>query len=416
MTPTDVVHQTFNPVVTLSVQVLIFSAFIIVPLILMVFFWRAWVKYVRALFFASQKYVLLELRIPKGISKSPLAMELFLTSLHQTGGEGTPYDKFWLGKTRTWFSLEIVSIEGNVRFFIWSRESFQQLIESQLYGQFPDIEINKVDDYSTDLPFSWDKYNMWSCDFKKGEASHIPIKTYTSYGLDKDPKEEVKIDPITSVIEFLGSIGRGEQIWIQFVIRAHKKEIADPKTWFGKVDWKTAAKAEIDKMMKRDDKSKKSGEISFADFSMTKGERDKVEAIEKNVSKLAFDTGIRIIYVAKKDAFKGVMTPAITGSLRQYNAMNLNGFAPTNTTSFDYPWQDFTGQRTMKKKEIMMFLYRNRSFFYPEFFPDTYKYEPFVMTTEELATVYHFPGDVSRTPNLSRITAKKMEPPANLPI
>jgi hypothetical protein len=38
------------------------------------------------------------------------------------------------------------------------------------------------------------------------------------------------------------------------------------------------------------------------------------------------------------------------------------------------------------------------------------------MTTEELATIYHFPGDVSKTPTLSRITAKKAEPPANLPI
>jgi len=69
-----------------------------------------------------------------------------------------------------------------------------------------------------------------------------------------------------------------------------------------------------------------------------------------------------------------------------------------------------------KKKEKMMFLYRNRSFFYPEFYPGGYEYTPFVMTTEELATIYHFPGDVSRTPTLSRITAKRAEPPANLPI
>jgi len=94
----------------------------------------------------------------------------------------------------------------------------------------------------------------------------------------------------------------------------------------------------------------------------------------------------------------------------------LNGFAPQNGTAFDYPWQDFTGAKLMKKKEKMMFLYRNRSFFYPEFYPGGYEYTPFVMTTEELATIYHFPGDVSRTPTLSRITAKRAEPPANLPI
>lgn len=405
-----------NPLVGTIIQVAIFAAFILVPLFLVLWFWKTWVVYVRALFFSSQKYVVLELKIPKGISKSPLAMELFITSLYQTGGEGTPYDKFWLGKTRPWFSLEIASLEGQVRFFIWTRDSFRNLIESQLYGQFPDIEINKVEDYSSKLNFNWADHDMWACDFKKAAATHLPIKTYVNYGLDKDPKEEVKIDPITSVLEFLGSIGRGEQVWIQIVIRAHKKEWIKPGTWFEKVDWSHAAKLDIDKIMKRDDKKKKEGEINLADFSMTKGERDKVEAIEKNVAKLPFDSGIRVLYVARKDSYKGGVIPGIAGSFRQYNAPNLNGFAPENSTSYDYPWQDFTGVRTMKKKEKMMFLYRNRSFFYPEFFPDGYSHTNFILTTEELATIYHFPGDVSRTPNLSRIAAKRLEPPANLPI
>jgi hypothetical protein len=242
----------------------------------------------------------------------------------------------------------------------------------------------------------------------------MPIKTYLSYGLDKDPEEEVKIDPITAVIEFMGSIGRGEQIWFQIGVRAHKKELIKPGTWFEKVDWTDAAKADIEKLMKRD--KKKDDVLNIAEFSLTKGERERVEAVEKNLAKIPFDIGMRAIYIAKTDVFKGTMAPGLSGMLRQYNAMNLNGFSPTNTTSFDYPWQDFTGHRLMKKKEILLYLYRNRSFFYPEFFPDTYEFNHFVMTTEELATIYHFPGDVSRTPNLGRISAKRAEAPSNLPI
>jgi len=45
-----------------------------------------------------------------------------------------------------------------------------------------------------------------------------------------------------------------------------------------------------------------------------------------------------------------------------------------------------------------------------------HKSGPFIMNTEELATIYHFPGEVSKTPSLSRISAKKAEPPTNLPI
>ena len=52
-------------------------------------------------FWSKQKRILLEIKLPKEITKSPLAMETFLIGLHQTGREGTWYAKFWEGKTRT---------------------------------------------------------------------------------------------------------------------------------------------------------------------------------------------------------------------------------------------------------------------------------------------------------------------------
>ena len=39
-----------------------------------------------------------------------------------------------------------------------------------------------------------------------------------------------------------------------------------------------------------------------------------------------------------------------------------------------------------------------------------------VLSTEELATLFHFPGTVAQTSALGRIDAQKAEPPANLPI
>jgi hypothetical protein len=45
-----------------------------------------------------------------------------------------------------------------------------------------------------------------------------------------------------------------------------------------------------------------------------------------------------------------------------------------------------------------------------------YQRTPFVLNTEELATIYHFPGRVAETPTFGRIEAKKGEPPSNLPI
>jgi hypothetical protein len=59
----------------------------------------------------------------------------------------------------------------------------------------------------------------------------------------------------------------------------------------------------------------------------------------------------------------------------------------------------------------MLDAYKRRAYFYKPF-----KKSHFVMNTEELATIYHFPGGVAATPTFSRIGSKKAEAPSNLPI
>ncbi|KKP85697.1 MAG: hypothetical protein UR88_C0010G0019 [Candidatus Nomurabacteria bacterium GW2011_GWA1_35_8] len=39
-----------------------------------------------------------------------------------------------------------------------------------------------------------------------------------------------------------------------------------------------------------------------------------------------------------------------------------------------------------------------------------------VMNTEELATLWHFPGQILKVPTLERIESKEASPPTNLPI
>jgi hypothetical protein len=39
-----------------------------------------------------------------------------------------------------------------------------------------------------------------------------------------------------------------------------------------------------------------------------------------------------------------------------------------------------------------------------------------VMNVEELATIFHFPGEVATTPTLEKIESKRGEPPIDLPI
>lgn len=374
----------------------------------------------RAEFFAKQKYILLEIVPPKNLQKTPQAMELFLGSLHQTGGDSKGFfSKYTNGSCRPWFSLEIISIDGAVKFFIWSRANFLDMIETQLYSQYPDVEIidRTGNDYATDIKWDPQNYQYWGCNFVKTAVSHLPIKTYVSHGMVGGGKEESKVDPITPVIELLGSLKKNEQVWIQILVRAHTKEMIKPGTRSELVDWKYAAGLDLIKRMKRDVKIDKDKPVNPALLQLTKAEKEAAEAIENNISKLPFDCGVRAVYVAKKEVFRPSMIAGINGSFRQYGSPNLNGFKTVGAPSGPkFKWMDRSGEKLLAKKKKIVGEYQHRAMFIEEYVPYGGKITPFVMTTEELATVFHLPGNVSRTPTLSRVQAKKVEPPANLPI
>ena len=78
---------------------------------------------------------------------------------------------------------------------------------------------------------------------------------------------------------------------------------------------------------------------------------------------------------------------------------------------FDYPWEDFRNIRKDYMKRKILAAYKNRSFFHPP-----YKKKHFVMSSEELATIFHLPGKAVETSSLNRVVSRKAEAPANLPI
>src|SRR3989338_9035958 len=91
------------------------------------------------------------------------------------------------------------------------------------------------------------------------KSDPYPIKTYIDYELDRDKFEEKKVDPITPTLEFLGGIGKNEQIWIQILVQANKGK-KDPTTpWKGR-DWQGEAKELIAKIM--EDAKDRSGAVS----------------------------------------------------------------------------------------------------------------------------------------------------------
>lgn len=382
------------------------------PFLLAGLLWHLWIQYIQAKFIASNEWIVLEVRIPKEVLKTPQAMEVALGALHQTWDNDNFIKAWTLGQLRTWFSLEMISKGGEIHFYIWTQKMFQNIIEAQFYAQYPEIEIVQAEDYVHDVPYGLpdSPWKLWGVELKLAKDDAYPIKTYVDYGLDKpaadDDADRARTDPITATIEFLGSIAPNEQVWIQILVMATKDRKKKKGSWFGKEGWKEEGKALVEKIMQRD---KKKGPEDFGFTVLSPGERQVVESIERSLAKPGFDVGIRALYLSA-DKINPARIVGTLGAFKQYNAANSNSFKPARTVGVKYPWQDLWGQ-TKKKKAEMFDAYRRRSYFYPP-----YARQPFVLSAEELATIYHFPGSVSTTPSLAKIESKRGEPPVNLPI
>jgi hypothetical protein len=385
------------------------------PFVLGTVFWYMWLKYIRMRFIAEQEYVLLELHLPHEVMKSPAAMQAVLESLWNKSGESTFIDRLWKGKVRMWLSFEIVSLEGQVHMYIWGRKALRRTLERALYAHYPDIEIIEAEDYALTLPFSLERYNVYGLDYKLDGPIGLPIKTYEDYGLDQtSTKEEQKVDPIAHVLEYCGSMGKGEYVWLQILARASKKEDMTYGRIRNRASYSELAQMEVTRIRANPEQS-----IVFPDGGSGKvlsdGQLQRIKSINRITgSSRPWDIGVRGIYLAEHEHFDGTNIAPLIGVWQAFGAPGYNSIVidPSRWQPiFDYPWQDFNGMRENKKKVQIVDAYRRRSWFHPP-----YEFPNYMLTSEELATLFHVPGTVAKTPTIQRVSSARAQAPANLPI
>ena len=402
--------------------------FLWLPISLFYILRDTWLLYVRAFSIQNTKWILLEIRVPREVAKSPKAMESIFAGIHATAKGGNLIDRYWKGVFSPWFSLEIVGDAGGVHFYIWTPSFYKKMIEAQVYAQYPSSEVKEVEDYTKNFPkvLPNQEFDLWGTEFVHTKADAYPIRTYEEdFNIEKvSPKEEeTKIDPLSSLVEFLGGLNEGENIWIQMIMRPSGDE------------WKKEGQELAAKLAGREPKVKESfitqvvfgigGLLSSGApapekketampkiASLTPGEKDVLTAVEKNISKIGFDMGIRWLYMARRSSYNPLAIPAVMGVFKQYASPSLNSFRPNKmvTTSINY----FLKKTLETKRKIRIYnAYKLRSFFHP---PYAKRSQKIVLSSSELATIYHFPGMVAGAPGFARVEAKKGAPPTNLPM
>ncbi|MEX2052520.1 MAG: hypothetical protein WD991_02390 [Candidatus Paceibacterota bacterium] len=403
---------------------------------------KLWVHYIRQDFISGIEFILLEIIPPREVLRSPKAMELFFTNaLYHWSNKGGK-EEYWQGAVWFWFSLEIASIDGQVHFYLRTPSRLRSLIETQMYAQYPQAHVKVVEDYTLAVDHISDHsaWRAWGCEFGLAKPEAYPIKTYTDFGLDKDPKEEFKVDPISPIIELFGSLQKGEQAWVQIVITPSKKAYKTPGKWFTWHDWVTQADMEIKKMLepytKYSERPSHPGEMS-REVRVPKYMDDLVDGMSTKVTKLGFETGIRLVYVAKRESFNMNTRRNIRLIFRQYAKPNSNEFVRMNSSQGDAYGGTFTlpDHKVTKLTARVVHEYQERSFYHvplrhhlfsehalwmhwpiSRFFLAYKHHQTFVLNVEELATLWHFPGQILKVPTLERIESKEASPPTNLPI
>lgn len=468
--------------------------------------------------------ILLEIKLPREIMKSPLATEVALASLLQTGGIGHWYAREFNGALPAYSSLEIASLEGIIHFYIRINKKFKALVESNFYAQYPGIEIVEADDYTKMIRYhhltkdtsmfgssyklgkTWVPVNPESTEKTKAykkvndkgvledykmPADFLPMKTYVDYGLDKDPKEEFKTDPITPLLEVMGSATKGEYFWYQVLVQdesvynndkmpkfyvnqvTHEhfslKDLADKyKEKIRTASWNNKGDSYVDEY--GDPKEKKSGEkdadgkdimipaihketkATFKkEMDLTAQEKDEIDAIHKKLSKPLALVVIRLIYITKRENFNPVHIQNILSFMKPYKG-TFNSLGLKNVSDpYDFPWQNIGKKRSDWRAEEMFEEYVEREGFFPhiperkgltvweditfqtssmrsrKLFRMIYEavFHPFdhphpdqvsIVNMEELATLWHLPGQVAGTPTIPRIDSTKGVAPTNLPM
>ncbi len=366
--------------------------FIWLPVVLFLICREIWILYVQSYFVANISWILLEVKVPHNVFKSPQAMELIFNAFHNSS-EGSRLEKYWKGFVKGWFSFEIASLGGKIKFFVRAPKAMKNLVEAQIYAQYPEVEITEVDDYSRALPENIpnEDWKLWGVEFGLTKEDAYPIRTYMDFNLENVKEEMEKIDPMSSLLEFMSSIKEGENVWFQILIRASDNQ------WL-----------EEGEKLKENISKKTKGKEEAPSRPLLPGETDLIKALDRNMAKLGFDAGIRVIYAARRDIFNPINIASIIGVMKQYNSQNLNGFKSQRSTSGGF-W--FKKKREYRNQRLMIKAFRRRGYFYHPF-----QRKSFILSSEELATIYHYPGRVVSAPTFERGERKKGTPPANLPI
>jgi hypothetical protein len=213
----------------------------------------------------SPDEIVLLIKIPPTNEQKEEAMEAFLHSLHRILSEGTH------------ISFEMVSANQFLSFYIVVPKNLKNIIESQLYAQYSEAEIEVVKDYYDN--FTADNTVTVELGFKKG--SIYPLNTY----------KYLEEDLLKNLSAMLSKSEKDEQISIQLALKRVSSK------W-----WNRGAHVALFKLKEREYKEGHPGHEKLSHDLFQGKLRISYRAADKVIARSRLDTIVNL--------FKGIKSSA----------------------------------------------------------------------------------------------------------
>lgn len=287
-------------------------------------------------------------------------------------------------------SFEIIAQGGVINFYVACPKTLEQMMEKQINAYYPSAHIEKV---QTPNIFSLhgDQGDFASASLKLGRKFVLPIKTYLN----------LESDPQSAITNAMSKLGEGGSAGMQLIIRptdekwrrassAAVGKIQSGKSTVASEKWYFKALTgffEIigDMLHGKKEDGGQSGKNPYQ--QLTPIQENLMKAVNDKASKIGFETNIRIVTTATDKTIAESNLQNILSAFAQFGSPEINSF------------KVISGDGNMVKDYIL------RRFSNPSS----------ILNTEELASIFHFPGVGLDTPNVGWLMAKELPAPANVP-
>src|SRR3989339_2043656 len=324
-------------------------------------------------------------------------MEQFYSSLSNLKEGGMK--AFLYGQPIFSFEIAVPHVGEEICFYVACPKRFKDVMEKQIHGFFPSADVHQVLDYNIFNPqgVSLASYILPT------KGIYLPFKTYQS----------LEMDALSSIVNALSKLEmEGEGAAIQLIIsplaekkwRKMARKIAQEMQRGRQYD---ASRMKIDRgwFIKLLDIATGSGpgaqEIGLEAkpventgmSNVTPLNTETIKAIEAKATKIAFDVNLNLVVSDKEKVQAEGFLLQLESSFAQFNSESLNTLKSIHLAP----------GRKLKK------LFYGFSF---RIFDDSRK---FILSVEELASLFHFPTTEMETPKVKFIKAKQSAAPANSP-